>query len=600
MVRLVYAVAASAALCVQALAGSAQAAQPRAVIEGEMDAELRATIVRAIGETDRPIETRFEARRRARNAAEDAIAVLRSEGYYAHVVEPDVGEGDAPSAIVRIKPGPRFGIAEPQVEWVGPPPEDAARLAATEAVNLHEGQPGRAADVLAAEGRVVAAVQKRGYADVRVEPREVIVDHADRTIRPTYRIAAGEIVNLDGIELITQGSTDPGWVSRLAPWKSGEPYDPEDVAELERRLLDVGVYDSVTVALAPADKTTAEGGRPVVVSLSERKRRTLELGGSYATDEGLGVEARWTRYNSLRRADTLSLLARLSDRDSRGEATISLPHWRRPQQTLTGSGAVYRVRTDAYDETGVGLRADVTRRFGRATAFVQGTYFTLGASLDLSRTEELSTVELQPLGRDLVTAALLSDLALDRSNDPLDPRRGWRVSFRAEPTLITGETTIPYLKLQTQGTAYLPLDKQMRSVLAARLKVGTMVNGQIPQVPASRRFFAGGGGSVRGFGYQDVGPRLADGTPQGGVSLFEASVEARHNISSKWEVAAFVDAGDIGSDPVVDFSDLAIGAGVGVRYHLSFAPIRVDIAVPVNRRKVSSPYQIYVSIGQSF
>ena len=109
-------------------------------------------------------------------------------------------------------------------------------------------------------------------------------------MQPTFRIEAGPLVRLDGIDLITDGRTNPRWARGLAPWKPGQPYSPDLVAELERRLLDPGVYEQVTVALAGADKTTADGLRPVVVSLSERKRRTLELGASYATVEGLGLD----------------------------------------------------------------------------------------------------------------------------------------------------------------------------------------------------------------------------------------------------------------------------------------------------------------------
>jgi translocation and assembly module TamA len=80
----------------------------------------------------------------------------------------------------------------------------------------------------------------------------------------------------------------------------------------------------------------------------------------------------------------------------------------------------------------------------------------------------------------------------------------------------------------------------------------------------------------------------------------EASVEARHQISARWEVAAFVDAGAVGSDATPGFNDLAVGAGLGVRYHLDFAPIRVDVAFPVSQRRGESGFQIYVSLGQSF
>jgi len=592
--RLLYAVAASAvAICGPA---AAEHADPRALIQGELDPELRAAIERVIGDTDRPIENRFEARRRARAAAEDAIAVLRSEGYYAYEVQPDVSEADPPRALVRITPGKRFVLGQAGIAWQGPPPDTGSEAAARKALALTPGAPGRANDVIAAEGRIVAAIQSRGYADAASEPREVIVDHADHTVRPTYRIVAGRLVRLDGLDVAPGGRTNPAWLRRLAPWSSGETYDPDDVAELERRLLDTGVYDSVTVALAPAEKATAEGLRPVVVSLAERSPRTIEGGASYDTADGAGVNVRWTHYNRLQRADTIAVFGQVSVRDSRIGGEISLPHWRRPQQTFKTGASVYQLRTDAYDETGVGVEADVTRRYGRTS------YVTVGASADLTQSDELRAGTLTTLGRDLVTLGTLGDVMLDRSNDPLNPTSGWRLSGRLEPTLILGDTNLPYLRAVAQGTYYLPLDKQARTVLAGRLRLGRILNGTVDEIPASQRFYAGGGGSVRGFPYQAVGPRLddIDDTPRGGVFLFESSFEVRRDLTPKWGFALFVDAGAVGSSGPVDLQDLAIGAGFGVRYNLGFAPIRVDIASPVTKRRGEAPFQVYVSIGQSF
>lgn len=589
---MVFALVASATVFAQGALAPACAA-PRADVQGDLDPALREAIVSAVGESDRPIQNRFAARRRAQEAAEDAIAVLRSEGYYAYDVDADVGEGDRPAPYVSIMPGPRFSFADPAVAWIGAPPDEDVREAGEGAVGLTDGTPGRAADVIAAEGRIVAAVQKRGHADAAAEPREVIVDHADHTVRPTFRISAGELVRLDRVQLITRGRTNSRWLERLAPWTPGEVYDPEDVAELERRLLDTGVYDSVTVALAPGDKAV-DGLRPIIVSLADRDRRTLELGASYSTSAGFGLDGRWTRYNTLGRADTLATVGRLSSLDSKVGVELKLPHWRRPQQTLKVSGSAYRNQTDAYDETGVGLAADIQRRF-RKTSFL-----TVGATLDFSRTEELQARTLSPLGRDLVVAAALGALSLDRSDDPLNPRRGWRLEGRVEPTALAGEGLRTYLKLQSQGSIYVPFGAQARTVAAGRVKLGTMIAGTIPDVPASRRFYAGGGGSVRGYSYQAVGPRLTDNTPQGGVSLLEASVELRQQISDRWSVVGFVDAGAVGTNQFPTGKDLSAGAGLGVRYDLGFGPIRADVAIPLDKREGDSPFQIYISIGQSF
>jgi translocation and assembly module TamA len=599
LTRLVYAFAVSAVWCVQAL--GVQAAEPRAAVEGALGPELRSDVVRAIGETDRPIENRFEARRRAREAASVAAAVLRSEGYYAFQADPDVSDGDAPKALVRITPGPRFHLAGVRLTWIGTPPDATAAAAALAALALKAGRPGRAADVVSAEGRAVAAIRKRGYADAKADPREVVVDHADQSVQPNFRIAAGRIARLDGVELVTDGRTRKDWLQGLAPWKRGETYDPEDVAELQRRLFDTGAYGSVTVALAPASDLTADGLRPIIVSLAERKPHTIEAGASYGTTEGPGADLRWTRYGLLGRADTLALIARISSLDSRAEADLTLPHWRAARQTLTTRAALYRTRTPAYDQEDAMISADVTHQFGeRSILGLTGTQFTRGASLDFGRISEVRIGSLTPVGRDVATLAALAALALDRSDDPLNPKHGWRVSVRAEPTLLAGQGTVPYLKIQSQGSVYIPFGGEARTVLAFRARLGSILNGGLADIPAPQRFYAGGGGSVRGFGYQEVGPRLADNTPQGGLALLEGSAEIRHDFTDKWGVVAFVDGGAVAGASAPDFHDLSIGAGFGVRYNLGFGPIRVDVATPVTHRRGAAPFQIYVSIGQAF
>src|SRR5690606_35537816 len=133
----------------------------------------REAIARGIGETDNPAQNRFEARRRARDAAQDVIAVLRSEGYYAYEVEHDVSETEPPRSVVRVTPGERFTLAAPEIEWIGEPPAPAVTASAEALGGLPIGAPGRAVEVVSAEGRIVAAVQKRGHADARAEPRQV-------------------------------------------------------------------------------------------------------------------------------------------------------------------------------------------------------------------------------------------------------------------------------------------------------------------------------------------------------------------------------------------------------------------------------------------
>jgi translocation and assembly module TamA len=459
------------------------------------------------------------------------------------------------------------------------------------------GAPGRAVEVLAAEGRVVSQVQKLGYADAVAEPREVVVDHADHTVRPVFHIAAGDLTRVDGIQVVTQGRSNPAWIQHLAPWTSGDIYEPDDIAELERRLRDTGVYDTISVSLASKDKALPDGLRPVIVTLSDRKARTVELAASYSSTDGPGADAKWIHYNRFHRADTTTLTARAARLDSRLGAELALPHWRRSQQTLKLNTAIFRDDTDAYVETGGHLGADLTRKL-RTTV-----YRTYGVSLDLSQVVSPTTVNgvTTDVRQDFATFTLLGAQAWDRSDDVLDPTKGWRLDVRAEPTAITGDLTMAFLKVQAQTTAYLPFSKGARTVLAGRFKAGQIVGGTMPEVPASKRLYAGGGGSVRGYSYQAIGPRIDNTTtPRGGLSLLESSLELRHKFTDRWGAVAFVDAGGVGVAKWPNGDDFGVGVGVGVRYDLGFGPIRADIAVPISKRDGDSPFQIYISIGQAF
>jgi len=580
-------------------AGSGVAvAEPRAQIRGEMPDDLRGQLERAVGEADNPPANRFEARRRARAARDLAEALLRSEGYYQSTLE-DIVEGEeTPVAIVSVVPGRRFLLTAPTVSWVAPEPEPAPAAEALAAIELEAGEPGRAVDVIAGEGRAVASLVRNGYADAEATPRRVVVDHATFTVAPEYRIASGRLVLLNGVRLETRGRTNPRWVAYLAPWREGDRYDPELVAELERRLLETGVYDGVGVALSPREQTNEQGHRPVVVTLTDRPRRVQEVGVTLSTAEGYGLDGVWTQYNRFGRADTLRYEARIASIDSRLGARLNLPHWRRPGRTLVLSGFLLQETTEAYDRTGASLAADLRQRLGKTS------WFSYGAGLDAGRYYETrfdpATNQVETFDRDLYIATARGAAYLDRSNDALDPTTGWRLTVNAQPTLVGGDDEAVFLRAESQVTAYLPLQDDGKTVAAGRLRLGSILGADETVVPSDRLFYSGGGGSVRGYEYQGVAPRLPDGRPRGGLSLFEASAELRRQIRGNLGAAVFVDAGSVGFDAAPDFSNLRYAAGFGVRYRLPFGPIRADIAFPLDKREGDADFQIYVSIGQAF
>ncbi len=592
MVRPGFAIAAAAALI---YAGGAQAAQRRAAIEGSMPAGLRAEIETAVGEEKTAPANRVDARRRARQAAESAMALLRSEGYYDFEVDPDIGEGDRPQAVVKIEAGPRTLLGVVEIRWRGEAPPPAVQKKVAAALDLKPAAPARAADVIAAEGRIVAAVKESGYADATLNRPPPEVDRARQTMHVVYEVATGPLVKLDGIRLESKGRTRRAWLVKLLPWNKGDAYTPKAVGELEQRLTETQVYDSVTVALAPAPGP--DGLRPVIVNLADRSRHTFEFGAGYSTTDGADLDLRLSSYNIFGRGDTLTYEARyasLANTNNLGSkigVLLALPHFTQPGRTLTLEPNFFQNVTNAYVETGGQLAGDLTQRWGK-TSFI-----TAGASVTQSRVDDKETGVIN-----IESFRLLGAFALDRSDNPLDPHSGFRIDAKAEPTQIEGDEQLFYVKAQAQATYYLPIDMLANTVLAVRGRIGSILGGRVPAVPASDRFYAGGGGSVRGYAYQTVGPHYPDNTPVGGLSLVEGSFEVRHRFTQAIGGVLFLDTGSVGEQIQPDFRHTDTAVGVGLRYNLGFAPIRADLAFPLQKPNGAGqqPFQIYISIGQAF
>ena len=574
-------------------------AEPRAEVAGNLPQELRGRIVIAVGEVPEPAASAFEARRRAAFAAERATEVLRSEGYYAATVTPDVSDGEVPRAIITIDPGPRFTIRNPAISYDGPGPAPEAQQAALGALGLAPGAPGRAEDVLAAEGRAVRALQDAGHADAAAQPRRVIVDHADSSVEPRFVMAAGPLVRLGSIRVEGTSRLQPGWIETVVPWQPGTVYSREQLADFERMMLETGAFDAVTVSLAPG--TAADGSREVQVLLADRPRFTLEAELAWSSSEGFGVEGQLVRANLLGRADTWRLGARAAQIEQRLETELRLPHWRFPRQTLSLGASAFRDDTDAFRQTGVRIRADITRRWG-LTSFV-----TVGVSSDYATNREPSFLDpALGIARDVTAVSVYGAGLWDNADDPLDPSQGWKAEARLEPTWLTGDAELAFVRVTVQGSIYQRLGgEDARTVIASRVRIASLVGGAIPEIPSARRLYAGGGGSVRGYEFQGIGPRYTDPdrTPVGGLSLVEASVEVRHRLEAfggRFGLVAFMDAGTLGLDPTPTFDGMRGGVGFGVRYDLGFAPLRFDVAFPLDDRLGGESFQLYLGVGQSF
>jgi translocation and assembly module TamA len=259
-------------------------------------------------------------------------------------------------------------------------------------------------------------------------------------------------------------------------------------------------------------------------------------------------------------------------------------------QALVGQVVAQRETTDAFDKKGVKTSAQIRRVFSEDWAA------GIGPSVETAWiTEEGGTDNATLFG-------LPGFILRDSTDNTLDPTEGVKLRFAPTPYIGWYRASQLFVTNVLTASAYYSLNTNRRYIFAARTKIGSLFGESRDSVPADKRYYAGGGNSIRGFPFQKVGPLDEDGDPIGGRSLFEISGEFRMRVWGNFGVVPFIDGGTVFDSVFPDFADtMRWGAGLGLRYHTAIGPVRVDLATPLNPRDdVDDPFQFYISLGQSF
>lgn len=575
----------AAALAWAASAGPLHAANP-VEIEG-VDDDTRDAIERVLPDRERPASL-FDAERLAEEAAQRALAFMRSEGWYAATVEP-LAEDAPPRARVRIAPGARFRFAAAEVRFDGEIDEATAAVVRREIAAIAAGKPARAGDVLAAEAAAVAALRKNGYANARALPRRNVVDHATTTMSSALAFEPGARIRLGGVSVDPPTALRPAFAARATTWKPGDHFDPEKLQQLRRDLASTGAFSVVGTKLAP--QAGADGLTDVIITLEEAKPRVLEIGVGWSTTEGVGLEAEWTRRNVTRRADALSVRTVLGEEQQSLTAELTRPNAFGPGRAVQVSAGVSHDSTGPFERNGIFVSSAVNAADRLRYAISYG----VTASADFySQSEGVENAYV-------LTG--FGEVRRDETDAPLDARNGYLLQLRLEPSVSTGDATVAFLRTVAQARVYHTPDRADRYTLAARTRLGWVepIGGDDNDLPLDRRFYAGGGGSVRGYAFNSIFPeqRQRTGIAPGGQGLAEVSGEVRARFTRTLGGVAFIDGGNA-FQTLDEAGDMRWGVGIGARYDLGFAPLRFDIAVPLDPRPQDDQVAFYVSIGQAF
>src|SRR5882762_10322112 len=593
---------------------------------GDMDATLKSTSDLQSLRGSAPVSP-FGLIARARSDVDRLTTALESFGYYQCRVTIKIndmlvnnpGLGDALSALpkgqdarvaIGFTLGPLYHLRRIDID--GDLPDEVRST-----LGLTEGEPAVASNVLAGGARLLTALQERGYAFAKVDP-PVAYEAADAPVLDLrFHVEVGPKANIGVIHIRGLRRVHESLLRGRLLLHTGDPYSPSAIERARRDLLGLGVFTQVSLEIGTA--VDDSGGVPITFRIRERLRHGVSVSAAYSSDLGGSGGVTWTDRNVFGNAEQLTLAARVinlggSSTTGAGYDTSAkylMPDFGRRDQSLQFAVGALKQSLQSYDQTARTTSVTLTRKIssvwtvsiGGATTdeqiiqentIIQGTT-PIPGSLAIPGTN----IVLADVTRNYTLFALPVNVAVDTTNlaSPLeDARRGVRASLSVTPTLAQGHPNARFIISQFTIAGYFDLNHVLptdpgRTVLAGRALAGLAEGAGEFSLPPDQRFYAGGSGSVRGYRYQSVGPALPDGTPIGGTSIRAASLELRQRFGTNFGAALFVDAGEVtanlGAVPGAVPDTLRVGFGAGVRYYTPIGPIRFDVAVPTQRRRVA-------------
>jgi translocation and assembly module TamA len=524
--------------------------------------------------------------------------ILQAEGWYDAAVQTRIDrspaeDGQPVTAVLAVSPGERYKIGSIAVQADAPTPPDLI----TRNLALQVGEPIVAQRIQGAEANVAVVLPQQGYPFATVGQRDVLLDPETQLGDYTLPVTLGPRARFGGFRTTGDLAFDARHVGVLSRFKAGELYDSRDVDDLRQALVATGLFTTVAVEPERTGQVNPDGTETVTMLVTQDAGppRTLAASAGYGTGQGFRVEGSWTHRNLFPPEGALIASAVVGTQELGASAIFRRSNAGKRDRTFQAGIEALRSNYEAFDA----LTGRLFARLSRDSTPIWRKTLTWGIGAEVLGTieEDYNFALGERDKRKFLIGALSGQLGFDRTDSLLDPTRGFRAQILVQPEGALSDGFRPYLRSQLDGSAYYPVGDSI--VIAGRARAGTTLGIDRFELAPSRRFYGGGGGSVRGFAYQQLGPKDPAGRPLGGLSLTEAAAEVRYRFGD-FGVVGFVDMGQVYEERVPSLRDLRTGVGIGGRYYTSFGPLRIDVATPLGRRKGESRLNIYISIGQAF
>lgn len=570
-----------------ALVTVAVAAGPVEVVVEGIDGDARKNVLEALalppglvqdGKADRLWLERF-----ARQAGRKAPAALEPFGYYSAkaVIQIEAPETDKYRLRVQIEPGQPAVITGVNVTVTGGGASEATLEALASDFPLRKG------DVLAhplyekAKQALKSRAEELGYLDAAYAVHEIRIDETGLSAVITLALETGEKYFFS--TTIIEGAPDypDAFLRRYLTFQPGEVFSYAQMAASQLQLNNSERFRRVIVR---ADKEQARDGKiPVQVFLTPAPRITLRPGIGYGTDTGARFALRYRDLNMLHRGHELDSHLYISQR-LQGIATSYILPGERDIRTFTSLQVnLQQEEITTYDSRIIAMELARTHSF---TSRRQGSVYIK------FQHEEFTISSQESTSRYILPGVRFSD---NNYNNLIRPDRGFRCTFDLRGTHQALGSTTRLLQFIGEASHILPLPWRLSFLTSAKAGF-TVFTDEFSDIPPSLRFFAGGDQSVRGYAYQSLGPRDAQGNVVGGKHLLIGCVELQRDILENWAVSVFYNAGNAFDT----FSDLALyqAAGAGIHYHTPVGALNLYIARQI---RVDNPeFRIHFTVGFEF
>ena len=569
----------------------------KAEITGVEDSDLE-SLLDKISELksleEKPPASEEALRRRADRDLGRLTDAAHSLGYWDATFSYDVDTSAEPAKVeVKVEPGPVYHVAS--INVLGPNGHPLA-VPGEPKLPLKTGDAARTAPVVATEAALVSAFGDAGYPFAKVADRRVEIDKATKTMDVTYTVDPGRLQHFGPPAIGGLERLNPAYVEGRIRWQQGALYDASKVEETRLALIATGLFSTVRITPV-ADPSNPEDVR-MAIDATERLHRTIGAGLAYNTSQGIGARAFWENRNLFGDAEYLRLSAEVGQQTDSFLANFRRPDFLVVDQDLLATAQIANFTPVAYHSRQEVASLAIERRFYPDLTVgigVQGTK----ANVQPQANPNPFTASAPSQHYSLIS--LPAYLKLDKTDDLLNPTRGYRAQLAVAPAHTLSGPNLTFVSNLVAGSTYWPLGVEQRTILAGKLAVASIDGAPLAPLPSDQRIYAGGGGSIRPYGYQLAGPLDIGNKPFGGRSSAVLNLEARVRVTENIGIVPFFDAGSYYESPAPQLGrTLLYGVGLGLRYYTGFGPLRFDLATPLHKRTADSPIQVYISLGQAF